>query len=68
MTSKRGYHHGDLRNALIEAAATLAEKNGHTYDKLGLPSTTYTDDGSDTTTWLVSRTDYDAFNAVAGMQ
>ncbi|GAB3905144.1 hypothetical protein GCM10029964_099960 [Kibdelosporangium lantanae] len=28
MTSKRGYHHGDLRNALIEAAATLAEKNG----------------------------------------
>ena len=28
MTPKRGYHHGDLRNALIEAAATLAEKNG----------------------------------------
>ncbi|MFD1046356.1 hypothetical protein ACFQ1S_12720, partial [Kibdelosporangium lantanae] len=45
-----------------------AEKIYHTYDKLGLPSTTYTDDGSDTTTWLVSRTDYDAFNAVAGMQ
>ncbi|WP_243727577.1 TetR/AcrR family transcriptional regulator [Actinocrispum wychmicini] len=28
MTPKRGYHHGDLRNALIEAAGTLAEENG----------------------------------------
>jgi AcrR family transcriptional regulator len=26
--AKRGYHHGDLRNALIEAAAQLAEKGG----------------------------------------
>ncbi len=25
---KRGYHHGDLRNALIEAAARLAEQGG----------------------------------------
>jgi AcrR family transcriptional regulator len=28
MTTKRGYHHGDLRNALIAAAADLAEKSG----------------------------------------
>lgn len=29
MTSpKRGYHHGDLRNALVEAAARLAEEGG----------------------------------------
>src|SRR5689334_4334560 len=28
MTSKRGYHHGDLRNALIAAAADLAAKSG----------------------------------------
>jgi AcrR family transcriptional regulator len=29
MTSpKRGYHHGDLRNALVEAAAQLAEEGG----------------------------------------
>jgi AcrR family transcriptional regulator len=26
--AKRGYHHGDLRNALIEAAAELAAKGG----------------------------------------
>jgi AcrR family transcriptional regulator len=26
--AKRGYHHGDLRNALIEAAAQLAEQGG----------------------------------------
>lgn len=28
MTAKRGYHHGDLRNALIEAAGRLAEESG----------------------------------------
>jgi len=28
MTTKRGYHHGDLRNALIAAAADLAGKSG----------------------------------------
>jgi AcrR family transcriptional regulator len=27
-TGKRGYHHGDLRNALIDAAAELAAKGG----------------------------------------
>jgi AcrR family transcriptional regulator len=27
-SAKRGYHHGDLRNALVEAAATLAKKGG----------------------------------------
>lgn len=27
-TSKRGYHHGDLRNALVAAAADLAAKGG----------------------------------------
>ncbi|MBP2324201.1 AcrR family transcriptional regulator [Kibdelosporangium banguiense] len=26
--AKRGYHHGDLRNALVEAAAQLAEEGG----------------------------------------
>jgi AcrR family transcriptional regulator len=27
-SAKRGYHHGDLRNALVEAAANLAEQSG----------------------------------------
>ncbi|GAB3164928.1 RHS repeat-associated core domain-containing protein [Amycolatopsis stemonae] len=61
---------GSVASTTSPAAGNVdAETIIHTYDGLGLPATTYAIDNKlGTTTPLASKTDYDSFNALSGLQ
>ncbi|MEV7549720.1 RHS repeat-associated core domain-containing protein [Amycolatopsis sp. NPDC089917] len=70
------YEFGTTYTATGAIASTVSPKAGnlplehvrHTYNELGLPSTTYAIDSLGTTTNLVSKTDYTSFNEMSRMQ
>ncbi|UUV28308.1 polymorphic toxin-type HINT domain-containing protein [Amycolatopsis roodepoortensis] len=70
------YEFSTAYTATGAVASTVSPKAGnlplehvrHTYNELGLPSTTYAIDALGTTTNLVSKTDYTSFNEMSRMQ